>query len=89
MSEGWSFTNWQCGTGVAESCVGMELDWDEPNTWRALVDEIIPMTEVLIVFGVQYISSMVGEGAMKAINALRCMFNNLGSNAWSFGAGMW
>lgn len=26
---------------------------------------------------------------MKAINALRCMFNNLGTNAWAFGAGMW
>lgn len=63
--------------------------WDEPSSWRTLVDEIVPMTEVLIVVGVQYISSQIGPGTTKGINSLRCMINNLGSNTWAFGAGAW
>lgn len=65
------------------------MDWDKPETWRALVDEIVPMFEVLIVFGVQYVASTLTKGTMKAINSVRCMFNNLGSNAWTFLAGTW
>lgn len=65
------------------------MDWDTPNTWKTLVDEVVPMAEVLIVFGVQYVASTLGPGTMKAINALRCMLNNFGTNTWSFMAGTW
>jgi len=85
----WSIDQWQCGIGVVDSCKGKTLLWDEPDSWRTLVDEIIPMTEVLIVFGFQYISSQIGPGATKAINSLRCMMNNLGTNSWSLMAGSW
>jgi len=65
------------------------MEWDKPETWKALVDEIVPMFEVLIVFGVQYVASTLEAGTMKAINSLRCMFNNFGSNGWTFAAGTW
>lgn len=65
------------------------IDWDQPNAWKALVDEIIPMTEILFVFGVQYLASELGENYMKAINALRCATNNLGTNSWNFAAATW
>jgi hypothetical protein len=65
------------------------LPWDKPETWKSLVDEIIPMLEVLIVFGVQYVASTLGKGTMKAINALRCMINNFGTNSWTFAAAAW
>jgi hypothetical protein len=44
------------------------MDWDKPATWKALVDEIVPMFEVLVVFGVQYVASTLEPGTMKAIN---------------------
>lgn len=47
------------------------------------------MTEILITVGVQYIGDQLGPGVMKALNATRCMFNNAGTNMWSFFAGTW
>lgn len=78
--------------GIVKECEGRGKDgmnWDDPQTWRALVDEIVPMAEIMIVFGVQYLSSTLGENYMKAINAARCMINNLGTNSWSFAAAGW
>jgi len=40
------------------------------------------MAEVLLVFGIQYVASTLGAGTMRAINAVRCMLNNVGTNSW-------
>jgi len=50
---------------------------------------MIPLTEVGIVFGFQYISSSIGEGTTKAVNSLRCMMNSGASSLWALGAGTW
>jgi len=54
-----------------------------------VVDQIVPLTEVGIVFGMQYISSSIGPGTTKAVNSIRCMFNSGVSSLWQFGAGSW
>ena len=79
---GWSITDWQCGLGVTEECKGVSLDWDTPDTWRVMVNELVPVSETLIVFGIQYLSSTLGEGTMRAVNSIRCMFNNAATNSW-------
>jgi len=30
---GWSFTDWQCGMGIVDSCKNQTVDWDEPRSW--------------------------------------------------------
>lgn len=65
------------------------IDWDVPDTWKALIDEMMPMAEILFVFGIQYLGSELGENYMKALNALRCAVNNLGTNSWNFLAATW
>lgn len=65
------------------------MDWNNPDTWRVLVSDTIAMSESLLVFGVQYIASAMEPGMMKAINSLRCMLNNAGTNVWQFAAGIW
>jgi len=45
--------------------------------------------ETGIVFGFQYISSSIGPGTTKAMNAIRCMFNSGVSSLWALGAGGW
>jgi len=65
------------------------MDWDNPDTWRALIDQIVPLTEVGLVFGLQYISGQIGEGTRKAANALRCMLNSGVSSTWYWGAATW
>jgi len=32
-SGAWSFTDWQCGMGVVDSCKNQKVDWDEPRSW--------------------------------------------------------
>lgn len=54
-----------------------------------MVDQIVPLAETGIVFGFQYISSSIGPGATKAMNALRCMLNSGVSSLWALGAGSW
>jgi hypothetical protein len=85
----WSITNWQCGMGVLPECKGKRVDWDTPESWKNLVDELVPVAEIGITFGIQYIAGTLEPGTMKAINSLRCMINNAAANAWNFGAGVW
>jgi hypothetical protein len=53
------------------------------------MDKIMPIIEILIIFGLQYASAHVGTGTIKALNAFRCMSNSLVSTTWAYGAGTW
>jgi hypothetical protein len=53
------------------------------------MDQLVPLGEFGLVFGMQYISSSIGKGTTKAMNSLRCMLNSGVSSTWSLGAGTW
>lgn len=75
--------------GIVEECKGQNPDWDNPNAWRTLIDEIVPILEAPLVFGIQYFTSTIGPGSMKMVNSLRCMLNSWTTNSWMFYAGIW
>lgn len=75
--------------GVAPSCKGKTMDWGSRYAFKNLMDQVVPMAETLIVFGVQYVAEQLGPGVMKGINSLRCMLNSFGTNIWNFMAAGW
>jgi hypothetical protein len=53
------------------------------------MDSLYPILEFGLVFGLQYAATQVGDGAVKAMNSARCMFNSVITTTWAYGAGIW
>lgn len=49
----------------------------------------MPIIELALVFGLQYAAASTGDGAVKAMNSLRCMFNSVVTTTWAYAAGAW
>jgi hypothetical protein len=76
-----------CGTTIIDKCKDLQIPWGEDWTFQMLLGDLIDAAQMLVKYGVKYIAADASENMMKGINSLRCMLDNIGSNAWNMIAG--
>jgi hypothetical protein len=77
-----------CGTVVIRECKDLALPWGEEWAFQALLGELLDSAGGLLSLGVSYADSL-GENVVRALNALRCAFTNIGDNAWNLVAAVY
>jgi hypothetical protein len=77
-----------CGTVVIRECRDLALPWGEEWAFQALLGELLDASGGLLNLGLKYAGGL-SENLVRAINALRCAFTNIGENAWNLVASVY
>ena len=75
-----------CGSKVMDGCFQDQtnLVWTEEAAYQLLVNHIVDLSNVGLRFALAQLSSDLSPNLKRAMNALRCMVNAFGNNAWTW-----
>ena len=78
----------KCGQSVTSECVGKTVPMTEAG-WKQFTNEVVGAVTFLLQATAMGGASEFSFTMMRAINALKCMIQNLGNNFWNIFGVVW